>query len=130
VLGRDWKIEVGDIFDLRFDIRLLATISPGEKQAVHCLLRARQGSQVPVEGQADGVTGLASVVRETDGFRHDGVKGIITYIDDILVHLQDHEQHLKTLEEVLWRLPKYGLKLNVDKTIIGAKTVQYLGYTL
>jgi hypothetical protein len=39
-------------------------------------------------------------------------------------------QHLKILEEVLWRLQKYGLKLNVDKTIIGARTVQYLGYTL
>jgi hypothetical protein len=59
-----------------------------------------------------------------------GVKGIITYIDDILVHSHDHEQHLKTLEEVLWRLCKYGLKLNVDKTIIRAKTVPYLGYTL
>jgi hypothetical protein len=57
-----------------------------------------------------------------------GVKGIITYIDDILVHSRDHEQHLKSLEEVLWRLQKYGLKLNVDKTIIGARTVQYLGY--
>jgi hypothetical protein len=59
-----------------------------------------------------------------------GVKGIITYIDDILVHSRDHEQHLKSLEEVLWRLPKYGLKLNVDKTIIGVRTVQNLGYTL
>jgi hypothetical protein len=39
-------------------------------------------------------------------------------------------QHLKILEEVLWRLQKYGLKLNVNKTIIGARTVQYLGYTL
>jgi hypothetical protein len=38
--------------------------------------------------------------------------------------------HLKSLEEVLWRLQKYGLKLNVDKTINGARTVQYLGYTL
>jgi hypothetical protein len=46
------------------------------------------------------------------------------------VHSQDHEQHLKSLEEVLWRLRKYGLKLNVDKTIIGARTVQYLGSTL
>jgi hypothetical protein len=59
-----------------------------------------------------------------------GVKGIKTYINDILVHSRDHEQHLKTMEEVLWRLCKYGLKLNVDKTIIGAKTVQYFGYTL
>jgi hypothetical protein len=71
----------------------------------------------------------ASFARLMD-FVMTGVKGIITYIDDILVHSHDHEQHLKTLEEVLWRLRKYGLKLNVDKTIIGAKTVQYLGYTL
>jgi hypothetical protein len=44
--------------------------------------------------------------------------------------LRDHEQHLKTIKEVFWRQRKYCLKLNVDKTIIGAKTVQYLGYTL
>jgi hypothetical protein len=30
-----------------------------------------------------------------------GIKGIITYIDDILVHSRDHAQHLKSLEEVL-----------------------------
>jgi hypothetical protein len=59
-----------------------------------------------------------------------GVKGSIRYIDDVLLHSRDHEQHLKSLEEVLWRLQKYGLKLNVDKTIIGTRTVQYLGYTL
>jgi hypothetical protein len=71
----------------------------------------------------------ASFARLMD-FIMTGVKCIITYIDDILVHSRDHAQHLKSLEEVLWRLRKYGLKLNVDKTIIGARTVQYLGYTL
>jgi hypothetical protein len=71
----------------------------------------------------------ASFARLMD-FVMTGVKGIIMYIDDILEHSRDHEQHLKSIEEVLWRLRKYGLKLNVDKTIIGARTVQYLGYTL
>jgi hypothetical protein len=75
VLGRGRQVEVGNIFDMRFDIRLLATKSPGEEQAVHGLLRARQGGQVPVEGHADGVTGLAGVVRETDGLHHDGGEG-------------------------------------------------------
>jgi hypothetical protein len=28
------------------------------------------------------------------------------------------------------RLRKYGLKLNADKSIFGATTVQYLGYTI
>jgi hypothetical protein len=71
----------------------------------------------------------ASFARLID-FVMTGVKGIITYIDDILVHSRDHAQHLNSLEEVLWRLQTYGLKFNVDKTIIGARTVQYLGYTL
>jgi hypothetical protein len=59
-----------------------------------------------------------------------GIKGVLTYIDDILVHSTNHKEHLTHLEEVLWRLRRYGLKLNVDKTIFAATSVQYLGYTL
>jgi hypothetical protein len=77
-----------------------------------------------------GIQGLPASFARLMDFVMTGVKGIITYIDDILVHSRDHEQHLKSLKEVLWRLQKYGLKLNVDKTIIGARTVRYLGYTL
>jgi hypothetical protein len=51
VLGRGRQVEVGNIFDIRFNFGLLATISPGEDQTVHGLLSARQGSQVPVEEQ-------------------------------------------------------------------------------
>jgi hypothetical protein len=77
-----------------------------------------------------GLQGLSALFARLMDFVMTGVKGIIKYIDDILVHSRDHAQHLKSLEEVLWRLQKYGLKLNVDKTIIRARTVQYLGYTL
>jgi hypothetical protein len=77
-----------------------------------------------------GLQGSSALFTRLMDFVMMGVKGIITYTDDILVHLRDHEQHLKSIEEVLWRLRKYGLKLNVDKTIIVARTVQYLGYTL
>jgi hypothetical protein len=77
-----------------------------------------------------GLQGSPALFATLMDFVITGVKGIITYIDEILVHSCDHEQHLKSLEEVLWRLRKYGLKLNVDKTIIGARTVQYLVYTL
>jgi hypothetical protein len=66
-----------------------------------------------------GLQGLPALFARLMDFVMTGVKGIITYIDDILVHSRDHEQHLKTMEEVLWRLRKCGLKLNVDKTIIG-----------
>jgi hypothetical protein len=41
-----------------------------------------------------------------------------------------HKDHLRTVEEVLLRLRKYRLKLKADKSIFGATTVQYLGYTI
>ena len=57
------------------------------------------------------------------------MKGVLTYVDDVLAHDRGHEAHLETVKKVLQRLRKYGLKLNVAKTIIGAQEVQYLGYT-
>ena len=62
------------------------------------------------------------VIRELDG--------VLTYVDDVLAHTKGHIEHAKVVENVLWRLRKYGLKLNVSKTIIAADEVQYLGYTI
>ena len=58
------------------------------------------------------------------------IEGVLTYVDDVLVHSKGHDKHIKIVEQALWRLRKYGLKLNVSKTIIGAAQVQYLGYTI
>lgn len=71
----------------------------------------------------------ASFARLMD-FVMQGLKNCITYIDDVLVHSRDHERHLQHLEQTLLRLRKYGMKLNIEKTIVGATSVQYLGYTL
>ena len=59
-----------------------------------------------------------------------GLHSVLTYIDDVLVHSQTHEAHLKHLEAALLRFRKFGMRINVDKTIFGAAEVQYLGYTL
>ena len=58
------------------------------------------------------------------------LSGVLTYIDDVLVHTPDHETQLALLEQTLLRLRKYNLKLNVSKSCFGANTVNYLGYTL
>ena len=58
------------------------------------------------------------------------LKGVICYIDDVLVHSESNEQQLERLEEVFLRLRKYGLKLNVKKSVFGANSVDYLGYKL
>ena len=59
-----------------------------------------------------------------------GIKGVITYIDDVLTHSKGHEQQLKTLEDTLLRWCKYNLKLNPAKSVFGANQVHYLGYSI
>ena len=59
-----------------------------------------------------------------------GIRGVITYIDDVLTHSKGHEQQLKTLEDSLLRLRKYNLKLNPAKSVFGADQVHYLGLSL
>ena len=58
------------------------------------------------------------------------LSNIITYIDDCLVHSRTHAEHWQHLKAALDRLRLHGLKLNADKCLFAARTVQYLGHTL
>ena len=52
----------------------------------------------------------------------------LVYIDDIIIFSQTFEDHLKDLEEVLYRLKTAGLKLKPKKCCLFRKQVQYLGH--
>jgi hypothetical protein len=58
------------------------------------------------------------------------ISNVIVYIDDLLVHTQNHVDHLKVLDQVLARLHTNNLKINLDKCFFGNKEVSYLGFTL
>jgi hypothetical protein len=57
------------------------------------------------------------------------ISNVIVYIDDLLVHTNTHEDHVKVLEQVLQRL-SHNLKINLDKCFFGNEEVSYLGFTL
>jgi hypothetical protein len=59
-----------------------------------------------------------------------GLTGVLTYIDDVLVHTGCHKEMLQQLEGTLLRLRRFSLKMNAVKSIFGTSEVQYLGYTL
>ena len=59
-----------------------------------------------------------------------GIAGVTVYIDDILVTRRTDEQHLRTLEIVLERLHRYGLRLKRGKCSFMQPSVQYLGYVI
>ena len=59
-----------------------------------------------------------------------GVKNVIVYIDDLLVHSQTHAQHRHQLQQLFDRLRKTNLKVNLAKCQFGSTDVAYLGFRL
>jgi hypothetical protein len=58
------------------------------------------------------------------------IPNVLVYIDNLLVHTDTHEKHLQVLDQVLARLHKNHLKINLEKCVFGNKKVSYLGFTL
>nr|CAD2193912.1 unnamed protein product [Meloidogyne enterolobii] len=59
-----------------------------------------------------------------------GIHNVTAYIDDILIHTNDFESHMKTLEIVLDRLNKNGFKLKGEKCEFLQNKCTYLGLEL
>lgn len=59
-----------------------------------------------------------------------GLPNVCVYLDDILVTGPSHEDHLKTLEEVLHRLEAAGACLKREKCLFMLPAVEYLGHRI
>lgn len=57
-----------------------------------------------------------------------GINHCHGYIDDIIIASQDEIQHQAQLKQVLERLRKYGLSINLTKSVLGTSEIEYLGY--
>ena len=57
----------------------------------------------------------------------EGLEGVLSYVDDVLIHSKGHPAHLRTLNAVAPRLRQHGLKLNLRKTSLGKEEQQWLG---
>ena len=59
-----------------------------------------------------------------------GIPKTVVYIDDILITGESDEAHLFSLQEVLCRLQKAGLRLQRKKCTFMSPEVEYLGYRI
>jgi hypothetical protein len=75
-----------------------------------------------------GFTGMSGKVPTPPG--RSNISNVIVYIDDLLVHTQNHDDHIKVLEQVLQCLHSHNLKINLEKCFFGNQEVSYLGFTL
>ena len=59
-----------------------------------------------------------------------GIPHVTVYIDDILITGETEADHLQTLEKVLERLSKAGLRAKKNKCKFMVPSVDYLGYVI
>ena len=52
---------------------------------------------------------------------------VIIFIDDILIFMEDEENHEAIVQEVLWRLAENDLFLKPEKCVFGASEIEFLG---
>ncbi|XP_042866107.1 uncharacterized protein LOC122249376 [Penaeus japonicus] len=60
----------------------------------------------------------------------EGMCGVQSYIDDIIVHSTTWEEHLQLLEELFRRIYKAGLTVRPSKCILGTDNVEFIGHVL
>jgi len=91
---------------------------------------------IPGKGQFHWITSPMCLLPCTNSFQrlmegvlHD-IQNVLVYIDDLLVHSITHEKHLEVLDQVLARLHKNHLKINLEKCMLENKEVSYLGFAL
>lgn len=59
-----------------------------------------------------------------------GTKGIVNFIDDILVTGSNDIEHLNNLKEVMKRFRENGIRLNKSKCLFFQKEINYLGHII
>ena len=59
-----------------------------------------------------------------------GIPNVCIYLDDLLLTGKSEEEHLKTLEAVLEKLSRGGMKLKKEKGMFFAPEVKYLGHKI
>lgn len=59
-----------------------------------------------------------------------GCKGVVYYIDDILVTGKTREEHEHNLRQVFTRLEQFGLRIQLSKCHFFQESVMYLWHTI
>jgi len=72
---------------------------------------------------------LATFQSMIDHILHDLLdEGVVVYLNDILIYSESVEEHERLVKEVLVRLDRAGLGINLQKSTFHTDSVEFLGY--
>ena len=58
----------------------------------------------------------------------EGMPGVRSYVDDIVIYSDSSEDHIKTLKELFGRLRKARITARPTKCLLGASRMEFLGH--
>ena len=58
------------------------------------------------------------------------ISNVDSFVDDILIHTRTWDDHIETLESVLYALHKAGLTIRPTKCFVGFRSVEFLGHDI
>ncbi|XP_043287520.1 uncharacterized protein K02A2.6-like [Venturia canescens] len=77
-----------------------------------------------------GIKSACAIFQKTIEKILQGAKGVVSFLDDIIITGKNRDEHLQNLKETFERLSKAGLKLNKEKCVFFQSEVRYLGHIL
>ena len=60
----------------------------------------------------------------------EGLSGVGSYIDDIIIYSDSWEEHLRTLKELSGRLKRARITTRPTKCLLGANRMEFLGHQI
>ncbi len=57
-------------------------------------------------------------------------KGVLVYVDDILIHAKSAKELLERVRQVVMLLEQKNIRISAEKCVIGAKEIQCVGFTV
>ncbi len=89
-----------------------------------------RGIQYRFRGSPFGLHFLPSQFNRMVSHHLKDIPGVIVYIDDIIIASKTLQEHEKAVQEVLQRLTKANMRVNINKCMFGRGEVDYLGFKL
>ena len=77
-----------------------------------------------------GLQGAPETSLRLTGLVFWGINNPITYIDDLLTHLQTHKEQMAILKQCFDQMRTFTMKFNIKKCVFGATSFTYLGFQI
>ncbi len=59
-----------------------------------------------------------------------GWKFSCVYLDDIIIFSESLDEHVKNVVQIVYKISKYGLRINIKKSELFCQKIEYLGYEI